>query len=155
LTLKEDESLVVALRKLVRRQASGAPVLDTDGLLVGVISQRDIMSWHERAVEALAQQSVPSPDEYLHRLRSERVRAVMTSSPTSIQESASLGVALALFRERGIHRLPVIREGRVVGILTGSNILLAMLAQIDTTHETHRREELQPSAELLASVGAD
>ena len=78
MTLQDDESLVVALRKLVRQRASGAPVLDADGHLVGVISQRDIMAWHERAVEAIAKQAEPTPYEYLLRLRSERVRAVMT-----------------------------------------------------------------------------
>jgi len=156
LLLQQDESLLVALRKLVRRRASGAPVLDSDGRLVGVISQRDVMSWHERAVEQLADQSVPDPDEYLRRLQTEQVRTVMTTSPTSIPESASLGVALALLRERGIHRLPVTRDGRVVGILTGSDILLAMLAQIETAHESHRGEELQPPAEQLVSViGSD
>lgn len=154
-TLQDDESLVVALRKLVRRRASGAPVLDADKRLVGVISQRDIMVWHARTVDMLASGSVPAPDEYVRHLRSEPVRTVMTSPPISIQESASLASALALLRDRGVHRLPVMRDGRLVGILTGSDVLLAMLAQIETTHETNRREELQPSAELLASVGGD
>jgi len=38
MTLREDEALVVALRKLVRQRASGAPVLDAEGHLVGVLS---------------------------------------------------------------------------------------------------------------------
>jgi nucleotide-binding universal stress UspA family protein/predicted transcriptional regulator len=130
-TLRDDETLVVALRKLVRQRASGAPVIDADGCLVGVISQRDIMSWHERTVKELSEQSDPAPDEYLRRLQSELVRTVMTRSPTSIPESASLQTAMALLRERGIHRLPVTRDGRVVGIVTGSDILLTMLAQVD------------------------
>jgi nucleotide-binding universal stress UspA family protein/predicted transcriptional regulator len=152
MTLQDDESLVVALRKLVRRRASGAPVLDAEGRLVGVISQRDIMSWHERAVKELSKQSLLVPGEYLRRLQAERVRTVMTTSPTSIPESASLQAAMALFRERGIHRLPVTRDGRVVGIITGSDILLTMLAQIESVVESSRPEELQPSAELLTSV---
>jgi nucleotide-binding universal stress UspA family protein/predicted transcriptional regulator len=155
LTLREEETLIVALRKLVRRQASGAPVLDANERLVGVISQRDIMGWYERTVEALAKQSVPSLDEYLRRLRSEKVRAVMTTTPTSIQESASMGSALALLQARGIHRLPVTREGRVVGILTGSDVLLALLAQIETTHESNRRAELRPAPAALSAVHAD
>jgi CBS domain-containing protein len=155
LTLQENETLIVALRKLVHRQASGAPVLDANGLLVGVISQRDVMGWYERTVGALAKQSVPSPDEYLRRLRSERVGAVMTTPPTSIQESASLGSALTLLQSRGIHRVPITREGRVVGILTGSDVLLALLAQIETTQESNRRAELQPMPAALTAVHAD
>jgi nucleotide-binding universal stress UspA family protein/predicted transcriptional regulator len=152
MTLQEDESLVVALRKLVRRRASGAPVLDAKGSLVGVISQRDIMSWHEHAVKELAKHSLLVPGEYLRRLQTERVRTVMTSSPTTIPESASLQEAMALFRERKIHRLPVTRNGRLVGIITGSDILLTMLAQIESVVEGSRPEELLSSAELLASV---
>jgi CBS domain-containing protein len=152
MTLQDDESLVVALRKLVRRRASGAPVLDAEGRLAGVISQRDIMSWHERAVKELSKQSILVPGEYLRRLQAQRVRTVMTTSPTSIPESASLQAAMALFRERNIHRLPVTRNGRVVGIITGSDILLTMLAQIESVVESSRPEELQPSAELLTSV---
>ena len=73
MTLQDDESLVVALG-LVRRRASGAPVLDVEGRLVGVISQRDIMSWHEGAVKELSKQSILVPSEYLRRLQAERVR---------------------------------------------------------------------------------
>ena len=153
-TLQDDESLLVALRKLVRRRASGAPVFDADGHLVGVLSQRDIMGWYERTVDALAKQSVPARDEYLRRLRSEKVRTVMTPSPASIPESAPLRAAIALLRERGIHRLPVTREGRVVGIVTGSDLMLALLAPIEADHESNRREELQPSADLLAGAAA-
>lgn len=144
LTLREDESLLAALRKLVRQRASGAPVLDADERLVGVISQRDIMGWYERTVDALAEQSVPAPEEYLRRLRRDQVRDVMMPSPVSIQESASLSAALTLLRSHGVHRLPVTHGGRVVGILTGSDVLLALLAQIETTHESNRRAELQP-----------
>jgi nucleotide-binding universal stress UspA family protein/predicted transcriptional regulator len=132
MTLRDDESLVVALRKLVRRRASGAPVLDAEGRLVGVISQRDIMSLHERAVKELSKQSTLVPSEYLHRLQAERVRTVMTTSPVSIPDSASLQEAMALFREKRIHRLPVTRDGMLVGIITGSDILLTMLAQIES-----------------------
>lgn len=152
MTVQDDESLVVVLRKLVRRRASGAPVLDVEGRLVGVISQRDIMSWHERAVKELSQQSILVPGEYLRRLQAERVRTVMTGSPTSIPESASLRDAMTLFRERGIHRLPVTRDSRVVGIITGSDILLTMLAQIESLAESSQPEELQPAVELLTSV---
>jgi CBS domain-containing protein len=155
MTLQDDEPLVVALRKLVRQRASGAPVLDAEGHLVGVISQRDVMGWYERTIEALAQQSVPAPGDYQRRLRTEQVSAVMATPPISIQESASLASALALLRERGVHRLPVTREGRVVGILTGSDVLLALLAPIETSHEANRRAELQPAPELLGAVHAD
>ena len=52
-----------------RSRGLWSSVLDAEGHLVGVLSQRDVMAWYERTVEALAGQSVPAPDEYLRRLR--------------------------------------------------------------------------------------
>jgi CBS domain-containing protein len=80
----------------------------------------------------------------------------MTKSPTSIPESASLHAAMELFLERRIHRLPVTRNGRLVGIITGSDILVTILAQIESVAESSRPGQLHPAAELLTSgVSAD
>lgn len=129
--VREDEPLLGALRKLVQRGASGAPVLDSQGAIVGVISQRDLLTWQERVVEAMARASSPTPTEYARRLRAQRVAAVMSSPPTTIAESATLGAALAIMRETGIHRLPVTNAGRLVGIVTGSDVLRALLARLE------------------------
>jgi hypothetical protein len=49
----------------------------------------------------------------------------------------------------------VTRDGRVVGIVAGSDLLLGMLASIEAAHESNRRDELRPSTEPLTSVGGD
>ena len=61
---------------------------------------------------------------------------------------------MTLLRERGIHRLPVTRDGRIVGIVTGSNILLALLAQVESAAESGQLEEFQPLTDLV-SAGVD
>lgn len=131
--VREDEPLLVALRKLVQRGASGAPVVRADGQVVGVISQRDLLAWQERVVDALVRASAPTPSEYARRLRAERVAAVMSSPAATIAESATLGAALAIMRQAGAHRLPVISDGRLVGIVTGSDVLRALLARLEAS----------------------
>lgn len=153
LALREDEPLVVALRKLVRRHASGAPVLNAEGKVVGVLSQRDILAWHARELEALSHDQTPTRDTYLSALRTELVGKVMTSPATTIAETASVDMALALLRERGLHRLPVTQAGKLVGIVTGSDILLALLGQLESAQTENRAAELQPSAEELIAAG--
>ncbi|MGE3272850.1 MAG: universal stress protein [Chloroflexota bacterium] len=155
LTLRDDEPLVTAMRKLVRRRASGAPVLNAEGQIVGVVSQRDILAWHERTVEALATDDRPTAETYGQQLRSEQVRAVMSDHPATIHESATVSTALSVLRERGVHRLPVTRNDKLVGIVTGSDIMLGMLAQIEAAHEHNRSEELLPTAEELAAARAN
>ena len=68
--------------------------------------------------------------------------------------TASVEVVLALLLERGLHRLPVTRHGKLVGIVTGSDILLSLLGQVEGTHADNRAAELQPSAEELIAAGA-
>ncbi|MCC7367887.1 MAG: universal stress protein [Chloroflexi bacterium] len=154
LALREDESLVVALRKLVRRHASGAPVLDANGAVTGVVSQRDILGWHERKVAELAEDRQPTSEHYLALLRTETVRSVMSSPAATIPETASVASALTMLRERSLHRLPVTREGQLVGIVTGSDILLALLAQLESADMEHHQQELEPTAAELAGAQA-
>jgi CBS domain-containing protein len=71
----------------------------------------------------------------------------MSTPATTVEESALLGTALALLRTRDLHRLPVVHEGRLVGILTGSDILRAMLNRIETPEP--EQQPIQP-----ASVGS-
>ena len=104
LALHDDEPLIVALRKLVRRGASGAPVLDANDRIVGVISQRDLLAWQERMVDVLTREFAPTPAEYERHLTSETVQSVMSTPPITIEESASLSAALATLRERSLHR---------------------------------------------------
>jgi nucleotide-binding universal stress UspA family protein/CBS domain-containing protein len=152
MAVREDESLLVALRRLARRPATGTPVVEGDGRVVGVVSQRDILAWHERTVDALARLSVPAPEEYRRRLQSEQVRSVMTTPPTTVEETATLASALALLQARGVHRLPVTRDERLVGILTGSDILLALYGQLEPDASGDQRADLQPTSEAHASV---
>jgi nucleotide-binding universal stress UspA family protein len=86
MAVRDDEPLLVALRKLVQRGTSGAPVIRADGQVVGVISQRDLLAWQARVVEALALASAPTPSEYARRQRAERGSAVMSSPPTKIAD---------------------------------------------------------------------
>ena len=77
----------------------------------------------------------------------------MTSPAVTVAETASVEVALALLHERGLHRLPVTQDGKLVGIVTGSDILLALLGKLESAHADNRAAELQPSAEELIAAG--
>ena len=72
--------------------------------------------------------------------------------PAEVKRSAD--AVAVLLRERGLHRLPVTHDGKLVGIVTGSDILLALLGQLEGTHTDQRAAELQPSAEELIAAGA-
>ena len=132
-TVQEDEPLVAVLRKLLRRGVSGAPVVNAAGELVGVISEHDLLEWQANLVDALARRSTVAPAEYARRLETETARQMMSQPPTTIDEAAPLSAAIRLFRERRLRRLPVTRDGRLVGILSRADVLKAMVSQWEST----------------------
>lgn len=91
---------------LVDAQIGGVPVVEDDGRVVGFVSEVDLM-------DALLR------DDPSHTPATK----VMTTSPIVIDEFAPTDEVMALLRERKIHHLPVVRAGRLVGIITPLDVL--------------------------------
>ena len=105
LWLEVDEPVSQAAWTLAAEFISGAPVRDRNGKLVGVLSNAD-----------LAKMTVPQG--FAH------VRDLMTPSSITISEDASLEDAVALFSERGVHRVLVTNaRGDVVGVLSSLDLI--------------------------------
>jgi nucleotide-binding universal stress UspA family protein/predicted transcriptional regulator len=128
--VREDEPLDVVLRKLLRQRVTGVGIVNTRGDLVGIVSERELTDWHDRVVEDLAHQEAPAPGAYARRLRTEIAASIMTRPMPALDAATPLGRATRLFRERGAARLPVARDGKLVGILTRTDILRAMAERL-------------------------
>lgn len=88
------------------------PVVDEAGHVVGIVTDRDLR--HAAFMPALAEQVGWEP----HRVKAPRVRDIMTwSVVTTHPETALVQAALTMFQRR-IGSLPVVADGRLVGILT-------------------------------------
>lgn len=115
-TVCEDDSVEDLVRMLVDEHINGAPVVNSDGELVGIVTQQDIffgsMTKGEGALES-------TPDGVRNRLR---VRDIMTAPPVTVDEEADLdSICKLMFRLR-IHRLPVISDGRITGIISSLDV---------------------------------
>ncbi len=123
-SVRPSDTLISAAHKLLRRQASGAPVVNEDGALVGVITEHDLLAWHARYVGSIdPEEGTLDPTAYTRRLQSDTVSSIMSRPPVSVEESAPLIAAVQLLLERGIRRLPVTRHGQLVGILSRTDII--------------------------------
>jgi CBS domain-containing protein len=109
---------------------TGACVVDDAGAPVGIVSERELTDWHDRVVTELAQQDKPAPDAYARRLRSTTAGTIKTWPAQSLDATTPLAQATRIFRERGIARLPVTRDGKLVGVLTRTDILRVMAARL-------------------------
>lgn len=71
-------------------------------------------------------------EERLYRLATRRVSELMTPNVITIHEDAPLAEAAELMSEHLIKKLPVVREGRLVGLISRSDIVLRTLARVSS-----------------------
>lgn len=132
-TLPPDLPVGAAARMLAERGISGAPVVDAEGRLLGILTEGDLIrrlaaetdrprSWFLGLFASASAQA----DHYA-RSHGRRVRDVMTREVTSVAEDTPLAEVAALLEKRGIRRVPVLREGRLVGLVSRADLLKVSL----------------------------
>lgn len=127
-------------RELTFRKHSGAPVVDTNYKLLGIVSLSDVVGqiagvaplrpelseicrtiWGRKRSLPEATEEQPDP----------QVSDFMNSSVVTVEPSASVQEAARLVREHRIHRLVVTEQSKVVGVVTTTDILGAFLEEED------------------------
>lgn len=130
---------------LLNRRISAVPVVDSSGNVVGIVSEGDLMHRAEAGTgrhrswwlsmfadsQTLAQEFVKE--------HSRKVADVMTRNVITAAPEAQLGAIANLLEKNRIKRVPIIEDGRLVGIVSRANLLKAMAA-------------LQPESQSTAAV---
>jgi CBS domain-containing protein len=141
-SIAPDSSVYDAAKLLADSKISGMPVVDDTGSVIGIVSEGDLLRRVETGTETprrswLAQFIAPTRQlavEYLKE-RSVRVRDVMSSPAVTVEESAPLTAVAELLGRKHIKRLPVLRTGKLVGIVSRANLVRALAscapAQLD------------------------
>ena len=109
-TAEADTPLAKVIRLLAARRISAVPVVGGGGAIVGVVSRWDLIH-HERRHPGQAGATCA---------------AIMSQAPRVVEVSASLKEAACLMTERRIHRVFVVDGGRLVGVLTTTDLTRAV-----------------------------
>lgn len=118
-----------AIELLLGSEYRALPVVDAEGRLVGLVSNRDLVDRADLAarLDLLASMTPEQREEVLAALPDRKVADVMTAEPVSVADGATLAQAVHLMTERRVKRLPVIdRQGKLVGILSRWYVLRAV-----------------------------
>jgi CBS domain-containing protein len=131
-TVRPQSSITEAIRLMLQRRFSGLPVTDDNGVLVGIVTEGDFL----RRVETGTQRKRPRWIEFLigpGQLASEyahasghKVHEVMTRTVQTITEDTPLDQVVKIMERHQVKRLPVLRDGKLVGIVSRANLLHAL-----------------------------
>ncbi|GAB0119413.1 CBS domain-containing protein [Acidisoma sp. 7E03] len=134
-TVGPDERVPEIARRLVAHGVSAVPVCDAAGHVLGMVSEGDLLRpfTKERALkrawwlEVLAegQDLAPEFKDYVS-LDHRSARELMTTPVVTADEQTSLAELADLITAKQVKRLPILREGRMVGIVSRSDIVRAL-----------------------------
>ena len=113
------------------RRISGLPVLDDNGAVTGVVSEADFLvkaqgpdAVHHRPLSRLLGDSIATREQ-LAKINATTAGEAMTSPPITIEPTRRIHEAARLMTTHRVNRLPVVEGGRLVGIVTRSDIVRA------------------------------
>jgi len=133
ITVRPDTPVSEIARLLVENRISGVPVIDEENRVLGIVSEGDLIRRLEDTDDGRRRswwlELLASPErraEQYVKAHGRLARDIMTDIVTVIDEGATLAEAARLLEEKQVKRLPVVRDGKLVGIVSRADLLRAL-----------------------------
>jgi CBS-domain-containing membrane protein len=132
ITIDEDASVQAAAKLLIEHNISAVPIVDKDNRVIGVVSEGDLLhrgetgteQWRSWWLEMVASRNELAT-EYI-KSHSDKVKDVMTRGVISVTEATAVAEIAVLLETHCIKRVPVLRDGKLVGIVSRANLVRAL-----------------------------
>jgi CBS domain-containing protein len=146
ITVSPDATIPEIARLLLDSAVSAVPVVDASGVPIGMVSEGDLIgreagdrdARRDWWLDLLAEGEALAP-EFLENLRHDRktARDIMAAPVVTIDESTEAAEIVDLLQTHRIKRVPVLRDGHIVGIVSRADILRALAATARETASKH------------------
>jgi CBS domain-containing protein len=164
ITVDPDTTVQGLATLLAERGISGAPVLDSGGHLVGVVSEGDLL--HRAEIGTARRHRVRRRSWWLDHFASDlareyvkshgrTVKDIMSPNAVTVTEDTDLADVAALLEAKRIKRVPVMRGDKVVGIISRANIVRAVGATKGAPPREGEGDDRSIRARLLAELGRE
>ena len=127
-TINPEASVVEASELMKKEKVHRLPVLDRDKNLIGVISEKDILFATPSPASSL------SIHEMAYLLSKLTVRKLMTKNPVTINRTTTVEEAARLMVDQDLSCLPVVEDGKLVGIVSKSDMFKILLELFGARH---------------------
>jgi CBS domain-containing protein len=138
-TLSPDTEITAAAKILLERRINGAPVVDSKGILKGILCQSDLIAQQKKvplpSVFTLLDSLIPfssfkTLEKEMRKIAATTVAEAMTLNPVTVDPETGLDEIATLMVERKFHTLPVVDQGRLVGIIGKEDVLRTVLPSL-------------------------
>ncbi len=138
ITVSPDTSVEELGRLFIEKNISGAPVIDEFGNLYGIVTENDLISKEKRfhiptiirifdAIIPL--QSDAAVEKEIKKMAATTVGDICTREVITVDEETSLNDIATIMTEKKIHLLPVLKEGKLVGIIGKKDVIRAIAGE--------------------------
>lgn len=134
-SVKADATVAEIAELLMKHKVSAVPVLADDGTLQGIVSEGDLMrrlaedATEDRSWWMVKLTSPQSDAREFIKVHGRTAKEIMTQDVISVSEELGLAELARLLERNRIKRAPVVRDGKVVGIVSRSNLLQAIAGE--------------------------
>ncbi|MBV9829691.1 MAG: CBS domain-containing protein [Alphaproteobacteria bacterium] len=160
ITIEPTASVQTLATLLSERGISGVPVVDAEQRLVGIVSEGDLLHraetqterrlerrrprWFESTTSELARDYVKS--------HGRTVADVMTRDVITVVEMTDLADVAMLMETKRVKRIPVVRRGQCVGIISRANLVRALVAAKPAPSATSSTDDRNIKAKLISEL---
>ena len=141
ITVTPDTSVEELGRLFMEKNISGAPVIDENGDIYGIVTENDLISkekrFHIPTIITIFDAIIPlqtdaAVEKEIKRMAATTVGDICTREVVTVDEEMSLNDIATIMTEKKIHILPVLREGRLVGIIGKKDVIRAIAGETKT-----------------------
>ena len=159
ITVAAEAPLSDAIALLVGYKMSGLPVVDASGALCGVLSEGDLLRRIEMGTAARPKHwwssvfSRHSAVEAYRMTEGRRVSDVMSGPAITVGDEDDLSRAADLMEKFGVKRMPVVHDGKLVGMLTRADFVKVLRTFLAPAYEEPAVSDVEIGHRFLAEVG--
>ncbi len=136
ITVHKNDTIAEIAKVLVDQSISGVPVVDDEGLLVGIVSEGDLL--HKETTPRIPDyinllgaiiyyNGVEQYNADFKKLMAEQASSIMTKKVVSISEETDVDDIAKLMLQHGIKRIPIVKDNKVIGIISRRDLIKSLI----------------------------
>jgi CBS domain-containing protein len=137
ITVNPETEIAQAAGLLLEKRINGVPVVNDSGTLVGILCQSDLIAQQKNipipSLFTLLDGYIPLTlskhlDKEVEKIAASKVAEAMTPNPVTVEPETDIERVAVLMVEKNYHTLPVIEEGKLVGIVGKEDVLRTLIS---------------------------